>query len=279
MTADNLWSNIVECIQSCTEPYCDHCTNADVFADVYYTGTNEDLSTQLYDEFVDACDEIKKIEGVANTFDPCPTISITPVVVHDDLDEGTGGGGDDKEDSDVPSGNDEDADSASVDEPAPEDGDKGVIAGVQENTQAAEEGKVAAGAIVGMVIAALLILALLILLCLRHRNQKEDEEMLKNLADEDEVNNQTLMLEDNHSRSYEDNDSRFGMYPEGHIEGMVLGERALNQDVHKCSSATCELCDRQNGVQFLPTRARSSRARMDLAGANRKYESDDAVNL
>lgn len=262
------------------EPYCGECTNADVFADVYYTGDKDDLGTQLYDEFVAACDDIKDIEGVANTFDPCPTISVTPVKVHDGSD---GGDGDFHDGSDGSGGVEEDGETvdipdASVDEPAEEDGNKGTIDKVVEDTsKSTEEDKVAAGAIFGMILAALVILALLFLLCRRRRDNGEEAEMLKNLSHEDELPDQTAMLDEN-SR-YEDNDSRFGMYPEGRAEGMVLGERALNQDVHKCSSATCELCERQNGVQFLPTRARSSRARVDLAGSDRKYGSEDTVNL
>ena len=246
------------------------------------------MGTQLHDEFVEACNDIKQIEGVANTFDPCPTISVTPVLVHDvsggDGSDGDGSDGDgaeeDEEITDTPDASGQpDGNEASVDEPAEEDGDKGTIAGVveDETSKSAEEDKVAAGAIFGMILAALVILALLFLLCRRRRDRDEETEMLKNLSNEDELPDQTAML-DEHSK-YEDNDSRFGMYPEGRGEGMVLGERALNQDVHKCSSATCELCDRQNGVQFLPTRARSSRARVDLAGSDRKYGSDDTVNL
>lgn len=260
------------------EPYCDECTNADVFADVYYTGDKDGLGSQLHDEFVAACDDIKDIEGVANTFDPCPTISVTPVEVHDGSDGGAGGVADGSDGGDVEDEEPVDMPDASVDEPAEEDGNKGTIDGVIEDTsKSTEEDKVAAGAIFGMILAALVILALLFLLCRRRRNNDEEAEMLKNLSHEDELPDQTAMLDEN-SR-YEDNDSRFGMYPEGRGEGMVLGERALNQDVHKCSSATCELCDRQNGVQFLPTRARSSRARVDLAGSDRKYGSEDTVNL
>jgi len=264
-----------------TAPYCDDCTNADVFADIYYTGDNGGLGQQLYDEFVDACDDIKEIEGVANTFDPCPTISVTAVDMTDSEDHdddgggavgggGSGGGGGD---DDGKTSGDEQVDDESEDE-----GDRTVPVGIidEETSKAEEDDKIAGGAIFGMIFAALVILALLALLLRRRRNKtNEEEEMLKNLSNEEEVGDRTLMLDD-HSR---DADSRFGMYPEGRMEGMVLGERALNQDVHKCSSATCELCERQNNVQFLPTRARSSRARMDLADSNRKYGSEDTVNL
>lgn len=221
---------------------------------------------------MDACDDIKEIEGVADTFDPCPTISVTAVVMTDSDDDGDDDGGGVVVDSD------DDDDDNGDDEAEDDDGDRGVVAPPildEETSKAAEEDdKIAGGAIFGMIIAALVILALLALL-LRRRRNKNDEEMLKNLSNEEEVGDRTAMLDDN-SR---DVDSRFGMYPEGRMEGMVLGERALNQDVHKCSSATCELCDRQNGLQFLPTRARSSRARMDLAGSNKKYGSEDAVSL
>jgi len=259
----------------CSDPYCASCTNADVNADVYYTGSDDGLGAQLYDEFVEHCDAIKAIEGVKETFDPCGTITVTAIGGDSDggdypdggIGGGGGGGGDDADDSDQ------------EDKSADDDDDETEIIGVIEDKSAQEdEKKMAAGALAGIILAALAALALLMLL-LRRRRRDEDD-ILKHESFEDEVGDQTFMLDDR-SRSLNDTDSRFGMYPEGRAEGMMLGERALNQDVHKCSSATCELCERsrQGGLQFLPTRARSMAARQNLTGSTRKYGSEDTVNL
>ena len=80
------------------------------------------------------------------------------------------------------------------------------------------------------------------------------------LTQDDHNKNQNVELSnrlrpgDSSSRFYKETESRFGMYPEGRTEGMVLGTQALTQDVHKCNSATCELCvqSRHSVVQFLP---------------------------
>ncbi len=54
---------------------------------------------------------------------------------------------------------------------------------------------------------------------------------------------------------------------------------AHERDVHKCSSATCEVCEakRQQGIQFIPT---GSPARQHIPlDASREYVSDDTVEL
>jgi hypothetical protein len=95
--------------------------------------------------------------------------------------------------------------------------------------------------------------------------------MLKHAALEDSDQDQTFILDGAQSKSFDDN----SMYPAGRGEGMLLGNRTMNQDVHKCSSATCELCDRRNGgVQFLPTSGS-----LPKVEEHRTYESDDMVAL
>lgn len=104
--------------------------------------------------------------------------------------------------------------------------------------------------------------------------------MPKHQSFEDEVGaNETFMLDGlDASKSYED-ESHFGMYQELQGGGMLLGQRAMNQDVHKCSSATCERCEqaRQSAFQFLPTKATPNGARMSLAGSTRAYGAEDTV--
>lgn len=247
------------------------------------------MGSQLYDAFVDACDDIKKLEGVADTFDPCPTI------VCEDCDNGggddddggdgddddDGGDGDDDDDGgDGGNGDDDDGDDQGDDDEGDDDGDGGAIGIIEDKSPSQEDDSMAAGAIFGILFAALVALALLALFLRRRRRNGDD--MLKHRSFEDDVGDETFMLNgDSPSRSLQDGDSRFGMYPEGRKEGMMLGDRALNQDVHKCSSATCELCEqrRQSGLQFLPTKTSPNRARMSLADSKRTYGAEDTVNL
>jgi len=77
------------------------------------------------------------------------------------------------------------------------------------------------------------------------------------LTQDDHNKNQNVELSnrlrsgDSSSRFYKETESRFGMYPEGRTE-------ALTQDVHKCNSATCELCvqSRHSIVKFLPVQTK-----------------------
>lgn len=269
------------------EPYCDDCTNADVNADVYYTGDVEEgeLQDELYNEFIEHCEEIAALEGVAHAWDPCDSITVVPIGGDGGSgggggdgdggsggdgggDGGSGGGGDSGGDGSDGSGGDQDR-----------GGDDGII-GIEDASPSEEDDSMAAAGIFGIVFAALVLMALLALLLRRRRNRRNADSIPKHQSFEDEVGaNETFML-DNASRSYED-DSRFGMYPEGQGEGMLLGQRAMNQDVHKCSSATCELCEqaRQSGLQFLPTKASPKSARMSLAGSTRAYSAEDTVEL
>jgi hypothetical protein len=67
----------------------------------------------------------------------------------------------------------------------------------------------------------------------------------------------------------------------GYTKNGRSGEDAdgYNGDVHKCSSATCEVCEqrRQQGVQFIPT---SIPMRLQLPyDTEREYIADDTVQL
>ena len=64
--------------------------------------------------------------------------------------------------------------------------------------------------------------------------------------------------------------------------GMWSGmeSRPSHQDVHICSSATCEVCERrrQSGVQFIPSGANLRHPRLP-PGTPRQYGADDTVAL
>ena len=118
----------------------------------------------------------------------------------------------------------------------------------EASTRAVESTGLGAGGAVGIAMAGLFLLALAALFVRRRRNRGKDREVVGDGGDD------TFMLDARVTSR--DEDSRFGMYPEGQTEGMVLGARSWNQDVHKCSSATCKLCEKQRaaGLQFVPTK-------------------------
>ena len=231
------------------EPYCDTCTNADVSADVRFNDGVDDslIEGAIYDAFLARCAEMKEIEGVVDTFDPCPTIAVTPGAVGD--------------------GTIEETEPPIIDDggvPIPDDdgtNSTGVAPVVEQNQKSSDKEKDLTGAgIFGIVMLFLVLLAFLIFFMHRRRRRNYDRRRLAKLDQND-----TFMIDDGNNSpnsagrfSDEDDsmiDSRYGMYPEGQSEGMILGSRKLNQDVHKCSSATCNLCEsrRQSNISFLPT--------------------------
>ena len=188
------------------------------------------------------------IEGVVDTFDPCPTIVVNPP-------NATGGGAIIEteppiiDDGGVPIPNDDGANSTDV---APV---------VEQNQKSSSDDKDLTGAgVFGIVMLFLVLLAFLVFFMHRRRRRNYERRRLAKLDQND-----TFMIDDgNLSPSspgrFSDGDdslmdSRYGMYPEGQTEGMILGARNMNQDVHKCSSATCNLCEsrRQSNISFLPT--------------------------
>jgi hypothetical protein len=211
------------------DPYCDGCTNADISAEIYY---KEGADTSLFEgtlveTIIAACEEIKALEGVSETYDPCPTIQVSPG---------------------YPS-------------------DRGIDGATTPEYQKSEESR-GPGLLLGLLFAGLAALVAMFLLVRRRKNQQD---LLKHTALEDSDQDQTFILDGAQSKSFDDN----SMYPAGRGEGMLLGDRLMNQDVHKCSSATCELCDRRiGGVQFLPTGG--SLPKVD---EQRPYERDDLVAL
>lgn len=264
-------------------PYGEGCTNTDILADIYHTGDedSDNLASQLHEEFIEACEDIQNIDGVVKVYDPCQNIVVYPIsgsttggAVGGNSDGGDSvfGGGVTSENPDLEDSSD--GSDSSVDEG--EDGDRGsgIVAVVEDKSAAENDDGMAVAGIFGIVFAAAVLLALLALL-LQRRHRTTDHMLKHRSFDDGGVDNTFIDV----SPSLSLDDSRFSMYPEGKMEGMLLGERALNQDVHKCSSATCELCEqrRQAGVQFLPTKAKSSRTRQKMEP--RAYSAEDTVTL
>jgi hypothetical protein len=244
-----------------TEPYCDNCTNADVLVHVYYTGGGgEDitvLQTAVFDAFLARCEDIRQIDGVNEMFDPCPTMRISTIhsigYVPPPQPAPPGGGG------------------VLVAYPPPDDTNSGAAGAmvpivVTANSKSAAEAGLGAGGAVGIAMAGLFLLGLLAaFFAMRRRRRRNAKDRAQQQLGEDTMQD-TFLTEDHKVNNVSrDDDSRFGMYPHGQTDGMVLGERSWNQDVHKCASATCKLCERRrNGLQFIPAKATMS---------------DDTINL
>lgn len=220
------------------EPYCESCTNADVSADIYYDKDADDSMVEgaVLDAFLDRCDEMKTIEGIVDTYDPCPTIQVSPVAPEDEGDK-------DGVVTSPPL-----IDDGGVDIP---DSDRDGSPVVEESQSSPEDDHIAAAGIFGIVLAFLVLMALLSLLLSRRRRnaRRRLAKGLNETYDMDAGNGPARFMDDDSMM-----DSRNGMYPEGKTENMVLGIRDIHHDVHKCASATCNLCEarRRNGLFFLP---------------------------
>lgn len=61
----------------------------------------------------------------------------------------------------------------------------------------------------------------------------------------------------------------------------ALADRNVHHDVHKCSSATCEVCEqqRQAGIQFIPVGMPSHSNDSLPSESDRGYVADDTVDL
>jgi hypothetical protein len=65
-----------------------------------------------------------------------------------------------------------------------------------------------------------------------------------------------------------------------HSDGGSQSNTPQYQDVHKCSSATCELCEakRRSGLQFVPTKMPSHSSHLP-SNSSRRYLTQDTVHL
>lgn len=233
---------------------------------MYFSGApNDAIQTAIRDAFVSYCPQIRQLEGVSDTFDPCPTMQISFIQPIGYVPPGSAGGGGvltrGQGIGGVGGGNsgiggDDDGGF----------GAGGVIVGT--DNRSVEPSGIGAGGAVGIAMAGLFLVGLLAFLAMRRRRRSKDvtNENLGNTMED------TFLTEERGNSR--DDDSRFGMYPHGQTDGMILGDRSWNQDVHKCSSATCELCERrrQAGLKFLPAKDEPSEPQRDLL-------SEDTVNL
>lgn len=232
-------------------PHCTGCTNADILTHVYYTGGPGDvglLQNAVRDAVVAHCPQIRQIQGVDTTYDPCPSLHVSIIRPIGYVPPGSAGGGGVLTRGEgllggggILNGDDDGGLGA---------GGLGAGGVVVVDNRSVEPSGIGAGGAVGIAMAGLFLVGLLAFLAMRRRRRNKDvvQENLGNTMED------TFLVEERGNSR--DEDSRFGMYPDGQTDGMILGERSWNQDVHKCSSATCELCERRrkNGLQFLPAK-------------------------
>lgn len=241
----------------------------DVNADIYHTGGNTGgFRELLWQNIFDKCAQMKALEGVADIFDPCALLKVTRNTPDDDTD------------------------------------DNGAVAGAQAQQTSDDEG-LGAGGFVAVAGTSLLVL-LFLLLFARHRRNDEylvKHHQLEDTGDDDtylrDIDGQsdpsspgsvydnrrsyiigdedTIMSGWSHTKNGDD-DSVLQRERPPHRDG-GLGDLYGSQNVHKCSSATCDICERerQSGLQFIPSGMPSHTSLpLDLS---RDYLSSDTVEL
>lgn len=250
------------------------CHHVDANATVYYedgsttTLTNDDL----YNFLITFCEEMKDIEGIEKTFDPCEAMQI--------FTNSPGGGS---------------------------------VSAVQQNPTVTS--KISPGAVVGVVLAALVAL-ILVLFTIRERqkndylskhhqlDEHDDSTYLKDdfdgsvhnssdgglsspvsltdrkhhvLGEDDSLLSGWTGISRDPNRYHEDEGPRLRSFNELDVPS----DRHVHGDVHVCSSATCEICERrrQAGVQFVPTGLNSYSHESLPSDGSREYMATDTVHL
>jgi hypothetical protein len=241
-------------------------------------------SDDLRQLIVAFCNQIKAIEGIEDTFDPCTTISITPL--------------------------------------PPVDNGGGVSAVRGSDVQPVT--RVSAAAVVGLALAALFLLMAVVFAARRKQREKfinkhhslDDYDDSTYLKDDYDRSSYKSDLEGAASRStipapfatpprqthiLGEADSLIsswdGFTPTRPVQSDLplarsqrdlqveagISEPHAGQDVHKCSSATCEICeaDRQAGLQFIPAGMPSHSYDREIPSnsSSREYISKDTVDL
>jgi len=211
---------------------------------------------ELRDLLLNYCDDIKNIEGVENTFDPCATMEIQGPTV----------------------------------------------AGAQQ----AQPTRVtlSAAAIVGVALAALFLILVMIFAL---RRKRRNEYPMKHHTLDDDYDDSTYLKDDYDSNSSAamstpdrkirivgEDDSLFSGLSDFQADATstprmrtfddfgALSRNTVQQDVHVCSSATCEVCERrrQSGLQFIPVGMPShSHESIQTDSSSRNYMAGDTVNL
>lgn len=254
------------------------CVGADVNVDVYHNGGFTDgFITLLRATILDKCGEMKALEGVAAMLDPCSTLEITRNTPDDD------------------------------------NGFNRPVAGVQVLQEPDDKGLGAGGFVAVAGTGLILILFLLLFVRRRHSDEyslkhrqledmdmDDDDTYLKDIdgdtntsppgsvydnrntyiVGEDESimtgwtgnnGNSTLGGDDNYDPGLQ---RQRPLYEDYDLAG-VYGHR----DVHQCSSAMCNVCERQrrSGLQFIPSGMPSHSSLPD--NVTRTYHSSDTVQL
>jgi hypothetical protein len=238
---------------------------ADVNADIYHTGgSTAGFRDLLWQSIFDKCSEMKALEGVADMFDPCALLKVTRNTPDD----------------------------AGTD-------DNGPVAGAQAQQISDDEG-IGPGGFIAVAGGGLLIVLFSLLFVRQRRN---DEYPLKHHQLEDMGDDDTYLNDiDGRSNPSSPGDRAFIVGDEDTImsgwsytknggdDSVLQMERPPNvydglgglygsQNVHKCSSATCDICEhqRQSGLQFIPSGMPSHTSLpVDLS---RDYLSSDTVDL
>lgn len=264
---------------------CDVCVNVDVDTDFYYVGNDTShFESLLYDTLLENCDAMTTIQGVIATWDPCMTLEITRNTPPDAGSEGSGG---DDGDGDKGAGGDSAGDG--TDETGGNSTDGGAV-GIAEDPEEDDDG-VSAFAFIGVAIAGLLLILLALFAVRRQREYGDDAQLMKHQELDDDLDEtlsdgkagETVSEESSGSPGrYKsrlthvvgEEDSVFSGWT-GYTEkepaqydwqaaetqraqalgGMGAMDSSYQNDVHKCSSATCDLCEknRQAGLQFIST--------------------------
>lgn len=186
----------------------------------------------------------------------------------------------------------------------PEDEDDGPAAVVF--TQPRDDDGLDAGGFVGVAIGGLILILLLLLFVRRSRSDERSlkHRHLENIMDDDET-----YLRDIDGDNSSSPDSVYGNVRQSYVvgdedsimsgwtgytkqetsttrgrtsledSGLSVGYYSGGRDVHKCSSALCEVCEqeRQGGLQFVPS-GMPGHASMP-SDASRTYMEDDTVDL
>jgi hypothetical protein len=267
------------------------CLNLDIFAQIFHLeGANTTgFEIQLRDAILSSCDEIKNLEGVEATFNPCSTIVVVGNYGNDPNgggSNGQGGGGVNGTEIDL----------------SPSLSPSGYIGVAAVQSQQTVDKGLSAGGTSAIVATGLLcVLFLAFFLRRKHR----DDASLKHHYLEDGLDEETYLKESETSSSNErglfvvgEEDSMMSARS-GYTNGAVMqGESPLyssslesgpdrsladyhySQDVHHCTSAMCKVCERQRqrGLQFVPT-GMPSHGSMRSPNSSRSYASGDTVDL
>lgn len=261
----------------------------DVLLEVFYSGDDTSgLLAQLRDALIALCDEIHDLPGIVDTFDPCPFILLSE-------NAGASDGGGTTDEQDNTGGDDGPGDEGTGGPTSDADNEDRGIAGIAEQNQEHQENDISTPAIIAVAGAGLALLLLLI--CAANRNH-QDPLQHKALEDDLPPDDDTYLKDiDNAS-----DDSRAWDIRLTHVVGeensvvtnwtdytsqldSIRNKRRSSRsahDVHKCASATCQVCENRRrsgvkpGVQFIP--AFKPSMSVSEPGA-REYGHEDTVDM